>query len=267
MSEIQISVVVPMYNSENTIIRTLDSVKAQTALDRILEIIIINDGSTDNSLNEVKKYKKNNSLPINIIDKENEGVSASRNLGMEKSTGNWIAFLDSDDEWIPKKIEIQTDLIGGNSNIDFLGGNTDNGEFKILFKKIDHLYKATVFDMCIRSFPQPSTVIFKKEIFENIGGFDENQSYCEDANYFIKICNKYNVYHYPKQLIIFDGGKFSYGASGLSSNLKKMHEGTLKNIKEFKDLSIISNKFYLFLWFFYWLKYFRREFINWKRNF
>jgi len=108
----KVSVIIPMYNSRDTIINALNSVKNQTAIDQILEIIVVNDGSTDDSLILVKKYKKlNPQLPIVVFDKPNGGVSTARNKGMEITNGDWIALLDSDDEWLPHKLEVQIKLV------------------------------------------------------------------------------------------------------------------------------------------------------------
>lgn len=255
----KISVVVPMYNSEDTIIRTLNSIKNQTYLNHILEILIVNDGSTDNSFALVKKYAEENiEIPINIINKPNGGVSSARNTGMDIAKGEWIALLDSDDEWLPEKIEIQMKTIYENPEIDFLGGDIDNRGLKILWNRVNSLYKANVKDICLKVFPQTSTAIFKRRIYKEIGGYDESQSYAEDGNYFLKICARYNYFHLPVQMVCYGGGKPGFGFSGLSANLKKMYEGNIKNIKELKRDSIISNKFYIFLRFFYWAKYARR---------
>lgn len=179
------SVIIPMYNSENTITKTLDSVKEQTAYDRILEIIVVNDGSTDNSLNIVKEYiLYNDDLPIILIDKLNGGVSSARNAGMRISRGEWIALLDSDDEWLSNKIEIQLKTIEKNPDIDFLGGNSNGLSLRIIFKKIDNLYKASVKDLCLKSFPVTPAAVFRRRIIDEIGYFDEEQKYAEDGNYF-----------------------------------------------------------------------------------
>lgn len=258
-----ISVVIPMYNSQDTIVSTLSSIKNQTAFNRILEILIINDGSTDDSLKVVKKYIENNQdMPIIIINKSNSGVSDARNTGMKLAKGDWIALLDSDDEWLPKKVEIQMKVIQNHPEIDFLGGDIDNRGLKILWRKINRLYKADVKDVCLKIFPQTSTAIFKKSIFEQIGGYDENQRYAEDSNYFLKICARYDYYHLPVQMVYYGGGKPGFGFSGLSANLKKMYVGNIKNIRELKRDSIISFKFYIFLRIFYWIKYIRRILIT-----
>ncbi|MFE4714640.1 glycosyltransferase family 2 protein [Paenibacillus sp. NPDC056722] len=255
----KISVVIPMYNSRETIISTLDSIKNQTAFKYILEILVINDGSTDDSLNLVERYAEENSeMPIILRDKPNGGVSTARNLGMKEAKGDWIALLDSDDDWLPKKIEIQVNTIKKHPEIDFLGGDIDEKGLKILFRRIEGLYKANVKDICLKMFPQTSVAIFKKSIFEQIGGYDETQQYAEDGNYFLKICANYNYYHLPIPMVYYGGGKPAFGFSGLSANLEGMYLGNLKNIRELKRDSLISGTFYTFLRFFYWAKYIRR---------
>ncbi|MEK3901315.1 glycosyltransferase family 2 protein [Paenibacillus sp. FSL R7-0179] len=257
------SVIIPMYNSENTITKTLDSVKEQTAYDRILEIIVVNDGSTDNSLNIVKEYiLYNDDLPIILIDKLNGGVSSARNAGMRISRGEWIALLDSDDEWLSNKIEIQLKTIEKNPDIDFLGGNSNGLSLRIIFKKIDNLYKASVKDLCLKSFPVTPAAVFRRRIIDEIGYFDEEQKYAEDGNYFLKICTYYNYYHLPVQMVNCGGGKPSFGYSGLSANLKGMYEGNVKNIQDLRKDSILSLNFYLFLRIFFWSKYIRRIIIS-----
>ncbi|WP_128896347.1 glycosyltransferase family 2 protein [Longirhabdus pacifica] len=261
-----ISVVIPMYNSESSIYDTLLSVKNQTAFSNILEVLVINDGSTDNSLKVVESFQiKNMKFPLKILNKRNGGVSSARNLGMQYSSGEWIALLDSDDKWVSNKLEIQLKIVEENADIDFLGGNYDNEELSILGRKTGKLYKANIKDICIKMFPQSSTVIFKKRIFDEIGGYDENQKYAEDGNYYMNIIAQYNYYHVNEFLVLFGDGKPAFGFSGLSANLKEMHKGTIKNIKELVEKSLITKKFYLFLRVFYLLKYYRRIIIT-KRN-
>lgn len=140
---IVVSVIIPMYNSERTIERALNSVVNQTYQGNI-EIIVINDGSQDNSLNLVKEYKKKlnkENIEIFIINKKNGGVSTARNEGLRKAKGKYIALLDSDDEWLKTKLETQIELLKNNSKIDFLGSQVNYRESKIMFKKISKLKK------------------------------------------------------------------------------------------------------------------------------
>lgn len=263
----KISVIIPMYNSEKTILRTLESVRKQTKIDLILEILVVNDGSTDNSEKIVEEYVKSNPhIPIKIINKKNGGVSSARNIGMKQSRGEFIALLDSDDEWLSTKIELQMCAIYENPEIDFIGGDSDGKTLSILGKKIDYLYKATVKDLCLKTFPLTPAALFRRSIVDDIGYFDETQNFAEDIKYFYKICEKYNYYHLPEQVVISGCGKPTFGFSGLSSNLKGMHKGTIKNIEELKENKVISAGFYYFLRIFYWMKYIRRIIITKMRK-
>lgn len=254
-----ISIILPMYNSEKTIIRALDSIRNQTAFDYIREAIIVNDGSQDNSSKIVEEYtKKHTNIPIEMINKTNGGVSSARNIGMDRANGDWFALLDSDDEWINNKLEIQIDAINNNKNIDFLGGAINSKPLRIFNKTISELYKVTLKDLCIKMFPQTSTVIFKRKVYDTVGGYDESQSHAEDGNYFMKICSNFNYYYLPSQMVIYDGGKPGFGSGGLSGNLRKMHEGSIKNIRELRNDESITLICYYFLRAFYEFKYFRR---------
>lgn len=257
-NDINVSVIIPIFNSEKTIFNVLIALENQSAAKYIKEIIVVNDGSNDKSLQLVETFSENSKIIVNIISQVNQGVSSARNAGMQIATGSWIAFNDSDDYWYPDKLERQLDVLMNNADIDFLGCNHSESELKILTKKIDVLYKAKLKDICFKMFPQPSTVIFKKQIFDEIGGFDINQRYAEDGNYFLKICLKYNYYYLPEKLINYGSGKKEFGDSGLSANLIEMYRGNLKNIIELKNKKIISSFFYAFLRIYYWCKYIRR---------
>lgn len=258
-----VSVIVPMYNNESTIVKCLDSIKNQTALNKILEVIVINDGSTDNSLKVLEEYRDSNkNIPIKIINKVNGGASSARNAGLKEAKGKYIALLDSDDVWLEKKIERQIEVLESNKNIDFLGCDSHKSGYKILGRKIDNLYKANIKDLCITCFPSTPAAIFKKEIIDKIGYFDETQKYGEDMNYFNKICVNFQYYHLPEYLVYIGDGKPCFGHSGLSGNLEEMHKGNLKNIKELRDNKHISFKFYIAIYLFYWIKHFRRIIIT-----
>ncbi len=106
MSDFNISVVIPVHNRAKLITRALDSVLAQTIPAQ--EVIIVDDGSTDNNLSDVlTKYQDK----IVLIQQENLGVSAVRNIGIQQATGNWIALLDSDDSWQINKLEQQVAVL------------------------------------------------------------------------------------------------------------------------------------------------------------
>lgn len=259
----KITIIIPMYNSENTIIDALDSIKSQTRLDSVKEIIIINDGSTDNSEFIVKEYINNHTnMPIKLVTTENRGVSSARNLGMKMATSEWIALLDSDDIWLPHKLERQIAIIENEPSIDFLGCGYNDATLRIMFKPIRKLYRANIKDLCIKMFPVTPSALFKRDIFNEIGGFNETLRYAEDGNYFMQICLKYRYYYLPENLVSIGHGKRPFGDKGLSANLKGMYQGNIYTINNLASKKEISIPFYLFLRVFYLAKYIRRKVIT-----
>ena len=257
-TEILISVIIPCYNSESFIIDALESVKAQSYSN--LEIIIINDGSTDNTKDIVMGFIASNArLNIILIDQLNKGVSAARNAGLRAASGDWIALLDSDDKWLSKKLEKQMAIVTSNPNVDFLGTNR-NGEIfdQFIYKKIEALTQIYPRDLFYKMFFFTSTVIFKKEILNTIGYFDEKISFCEDAKFFIQICRRYNCFLLKESLVIAGGGRADYLKNGLSGNLWKMQKGELNNINEGFKTGLINIFEYVFIWAFSNIKYCRR---------
>ncbi len=258
-----VSVIIPMFNSQDTIIDALESVKKQTALNRIIQILVIDDGSSDNSSEVVKEYQKeNNSLPIELFEQCNQGVAVSRNVGLEHAKGEWVAFLDSDDEWNENKIARQLEIVESHPEIDFLGAGYDNTPLIILGRKIDSLYKANVKDLALKYFPCTPSILMRTSIYHEIGGFNEKWRYAEDGEYYTRICMKYNYYYLPESLVSIGHGKRTFGEKGLSGNLKAMYKGNVNIIKRLKSENAISGSFFMFLRVFYFLKYCRRIMIT-----
>lgn len=255
-----ISVIIPMYNASDTIVRVLDSVKKQT-LKCSYEILIVNDGSNDNSKEIVEKYisDNNTAFKITLIDKLNGGVSTARNAGLRVSKGELIAFLDSDDEWFPDKLEKQLQILNNNPEIDLLGCAFD-GLYLNNFPD-SKLLKIDINKLIYKNYFQPSTVILKRKVFEDIGYFDENQKYAEEGNYFIRIANKFDCYFCNMKVINYGDGKSGFGVSGLSANLKEMHKGFIKNLKFSLDNNLIRFDQYFLARMIEEIKYLRRKVI------
>ena len=112
-----ISVVIPAYNNSRYIGRAIDSILAQTC--SADEIIVVDDGSTDNTAEVVRSYGSK----VNFIQQENAGAGAARNTGIEAARNEWLAFLDADDEWLPNKLKIQTELLQRNPQLAWVAGN------------------------------------------------------------------------------------------------------------------------------------------------
>ncbi len=253
---IRISVVIPMYNSEKTILRAIKSVFNQT-YKGFIEIIIVNDGSNDDSQLVVENFIKTNShKDIKLINQENGGVSKARNTGLRNISGNYIALLDSDDAWLEDKLIKQINIMNSDHSIDFLGGSFNGFGFKN--KKVGELVKIKFKDLLFKNYFQPSTIIFKKEVLDRIGFFDETQRYAEEGNYFMRVANAFNCFFLNENVIIFGDGKAGFGESGLSANLKEMEKGELKNLKFAYKQGWINPILYIFTICFSLLKYLRR---------
>lgn len=242
-----------MYNSEKTILKALESVKNQTIGRECFEIIIINDGSVDRSEILVKKFiNENPEMNINLINQPNKGVSSARNTGLKIAKGEYIALLDSDDEWLPEKTHQMMSIFESNQNIDFLATLRNNEKigFPYNFNQYN-LAEISLKKFLIRNIGQTSTVIFKQKIIKNTGLYDENQKFAEDANYWLRIAENNKMYVLGQSLVNTGNGKKSFGESGLSANLLEMEKGFQKNLKElFINEKITKSEYFVFYLFF-----------------
>ena len=246
-----------MYNSSSTIVRCLDSVLSQTYQDSSYEVIVVNDGSKDDSRNIVENYIKEYHHPnykIILINQTNGGVSKARNTGLKNANGQFIALLDSDDEWLNHRLERQM-IYFQKHEVDFLCALRNNEKIGFPYAIKNDIAQITLKKLLMKVVGQTSTSIFKKKVIENTGFFDENQKYSEDANFWMRISLKNNMAIINEKLVITDN---DYGQFGLSSNFKEMEEGVQKNIDEMFKLKKISMAEYFFFKGFSKLKYILR---------
>ena len=220
-----ISVIIPTYNSSKTIKKAIASVLNQTFITNY-EIIIIDDGSTDSTTDIVNDIISHNPDSNFILIKQpNKGAAAARNAGMKCASNEWIAFLDSDDEWLPTKIERQIDCIKRNPEIDFIGTEKLGHITHIFGKKKVGLSKISLKEQFIKWYPSTPTYLFKRSIINEIGYMDETLKYAEDLEFLMRILSSYSCWFLAEPLIICDSGNPSFGFSGLSKNLKGMQIG------------------------------------------
>ena len=170
----KVSVIIPTYNRKHTLGRAIESIISQTI--KPLEIIIVDDGSNDGT----REWIKEEYPFIKYLNQNNSGVSASRNRGIFSANGNWIAFLDSDDEWIPEKLERQLSILSSDKEAVFCHTNEiwiRNGTRVNQMRK-HQKYGGYIFEKCLDMCRiSPSSSIIKKEVFDHIGYFS-NQFYC-----------------------------------------------------------------------------------------
>lgn len=199
-----VSVIIPTFNRIKFIDRAIESVINQSLYPD--EIIVVDNGSTDGTVDHIK-----NNYPKVIILVENRlGVSFARNKGIKESKCDWVAFLDSDDQWLPKKLEKQMKLINDTNNDIFL---IHCDEYWIKNRKKKNQKKkhkkkgGLIFDECLKlCCISPSSAIIKKDKLLQIGLFDENLSVCEDYDLWLRISILYPVIFVDQKLIIKYGG-------------------------------------------------------------
>lgn len=187
--KLPISVVIPTYNRAHCLGSAINSVITQTYKD--FEIIVVDDGSTDNTKEVVQPYLSD----IKYICQENKGVSAARNKGIMAAKGTWVAFLDSDDEWLPRKLELQVadlhqhpDAILSCTNVEF--GGIDGATSVDYFKECLAVnFKGTQFirEPLFKSYACTSTVMARRSYIQVVGMFNEELSIYEDIDLFFRL--------------------------------------------------------------------------------
>ena len=198
----EISVVIPTYNRYEVLQRALKSVYLQTHKPK--EVIVIDDGSTD------KTSQIQNLFPeIKYFYQENSGVSSARNLGINKSTNEWIAFLDSDDEFHVDKLNLHVEF--HKNNPDTFMSYTDekwirDGKEVKLPKKYQK-FGGDIFAECLsHCIIAPSATVMHKDLLSEIGFFDESLEVCEDYDMWLRVALQNRIGLIDKKLITKYGG-------------------------------------------------------------
>jgi len=199
----KISVIIPTYNRDTVLDRAIKSVLDQTY--KNYELIVIDDGSTDDTSKILTKYHRK----IRHYSTLHSGVSATRNYGLEKSEGSWVAFLDSDDYWLPEKLERQMQYLREHPEI-FIAQTDEtwirNGKFVNPMKK-HQKYSGWIFEHCLPlCIVSPSAVIVHQKVFNDVGVFDEGLPVCEDYDLWLRVAAKYQIALIPEKLIVKTGG-------------------------------------------------------------
>ncbi len=198
-----VSVIIPTYNRGWIVKEAIESVLAQDFTD--FELIVVDDGSTDNTSEILKEFESD----IRVIRQTNRGVSAARNRGILASVGRWIAFLDSDDLWLPEKLSRQVDFF--TTHADAMICQTEeqwirNG-VRVNPRVRHHKFSGLIFErsleLCLVS---PSAVMIRKDLFDVVGLFDKSLPACEDYDLWLRVSCRFPVYLIDTPLIIKRGG-------------------------------------------------------------
>ena len=237
----KVSVIIPTYNRGWVLREAIDSVLAQDYTD--YELIVVDDGSTDNTRKILDSYGRD----IIVLQQPNQGVSAARNRGIAESRAQLIAFLDSDDLWLPQKLTRQVAFF--KSNPDALICQTEetwvrNG-VRVNPKRRHHKLSGMIFEpslaLCLVS---PSAVMIRRTLFDTVGLFDESLPACEDYDLWLRVSCRYPVFLIDEPLIIKRGGHEDQlsKAAGLDKyriqSLKKLID--IRQLSEFQQLAAIK---------------------------
>ena len=198
-----VAVIIPTYNRAATLGRALDSVYAQTRPAE--EVCVVDDGSVDGTEELVRDQYPD----ATYIKQENSGVSSARNTGVEATTSTYLSFLDSDDEWLPKKLETQLSAL--QAEPDFKLVHSDeiwirNG------KRVNQMdkHKKRGGDVFFHCLPlcviSPSAVVMQRSLFLDLGGFDELLPACEDYDLWLRLCSREKVLYIDVPLLKKYGG-------------------------------------------------------------
>lgn len=220
-----VSVVIPAYNAETTIRGTIQSVLDQTIVD--FEIIVIDDGSTDNTRHILDSI---NDSRLKIFSYANGGLSTARNRGLHHATGEFIAFLDADDQWTSDKLEAQLASLMANPWTDVAYSWTiyffaDCPATRYPSQPI--FFQGNVFkDMLLTNFiANGSNILVRRSVAEKVGGFDVSLMASEDWDYYIRLAAIAQFSVVPKHQILYRQSRCS-----MASNTTVMEQESLKVI-------------------------------------
>jgi glycosyltransferase involved in cell wall biosynthesis len=227
-----VSVIITTYNRRSYLKEAVLSVLLQDYHQK--EIIVVDDGSTDGSADEVQ------GLPVTYIHKENGGISSARNVGIEASRGDYLAFLDVDDLWLKgklstqmKSMEIEGYEICYTDEIWIRNGKRVN-------QKLRHRkHSGWIFEQCLPlCIISPSSVVIKRGVFESVGLFDESLPVCEDYDLWLRISFRYPVLFIEKPLIVKKGGH----ADQLSRRYEAMDRFRIESLTRLLKSGVLSER-------------------------
>jgi len=201
----RVSIIVPTYNSEKFIKRAIDSILNQTFQD--FEIIIIDDASMDKTVEIVKNYcEKDKRIKLFQLNENSGGPAKPFNVGIKNSSGEFVAFLESDDEWLSKKLEKQIEIFEKFSNVGLVSCWAyrvfEDGSKKF-FKNYNGILSKDKW--CLfwtkGGIISPSTIIVNRKIFDNVGVFDEKIKASTDLDFYMRVIKKYDFYFVTEYLV------------------------------------------------------------------
>ncbi|MGD0400043.1 MAG: glycosyltransferase [Syntrophobacteraceae bacterium] len=225
-----ISVIIPTFNRAKFLVEAVRSVADQKDVPEDIEIIVVDDGSTDNTVEALAPL----SGKIVYIRQEHSGVSKARNLGISRSSGEWIAFLDSDDLWLPGKLRAQMKFFSDHPETSLC--QTDeiwirNGR-RLNARKYHRKPSGYCFPLLLeRCLVSPSAVVVHRRVFDLVGLFDESLPACEDYDLWLRIGCRFPIGLVEKPFIVKRGGHPDQLSASIANLDKYRIEAIVKLIR------------------------------------
>ncbi|MDE2028537.1 MAG: glycosyltransferase family 2 protein, partial [Candidatus Omnitrophica bacterium] len=222
-----VSIIIPAYNAGTLIGQTIESALGQTY--KSTEIILVNDGSTDNTRHFIEQYT---SKGVMCIHKENGGPASARNRGFEASKGDYIAFLDADDIWEPEKLAKQIVCFKSNpaAGLVYTAVNIIDEHGQFVRSRLPQNLSGMVFnELFQKNHIAASSVMVRRECFTRVGGFDEDPEMIsvEDYDLWLRMSALYEVAYINEPLI-----KYRLLDNSVSKNIARSYLGELKVVKK-----------------------------------
>jgi len=235
MSKPTVSIIIPTYNRDKLILKALESIFSQTFQD--YEVLIIDDASTDNT-EQVIRELEHPKVRYYKLD-QNSGQCVARNYGAKRATGDYLAFLDSDDEWLPQKLELQISLFSEGS--DRLGAVYGYTYQKDVIKNETVLsdsgfFRGDIHEKVLSGFcpPTPSLFVVKRSVYESVQGFDESLVTFVDLDLWLRISEHHDFDYVEAPVII----KYEHIGDQYINNFEKRYKGYHLFISKWRDYLI-----------------------------
>lgn len=197
-----VSVIIPAYNAEKTILATLESVQKQTFSD--IEVIVIDDGSTDRTVELTDTVQDSR---VKVFSYQNSGVSVARNRGIECAIGDFITFIDADDLWTSDKLQLQLEALQKNpdAGVSYSWTTFIDEKGNVLYKQEPVFHEGNVYlQLLVENFIlNGSNVLIRRQFVESVGGFQALLKYAEDWEFYIRLSTLCTFVLVPKHQVIY----------------------------------------------------------------
>ena len=201
----RVSVIIPTYNCAARLVRALESVAAQTVPAESIELIVIDDGSSDDTAERVAQFAASARCTTRYVRQDNAGPAAARNHGLRLAQGDAIALLDADDWWEPDKLRVQLPLLGGDTALVYCGNRfvDANGAPLANYVREIPVHRGDILlPLFCEFFLLTSAVVLSKAALEAVGPFRADLPVGEDYEFFLRVASKFRADCAPAPLLV-----------------------------------------------------------------